>query len=123
MPELFYRLTKIYILKTWCHKVNLHQYIYNRPISIMVRVMARDTGVQSWVESYQRLKKWYLMLPCLTLSILRCKSRLKWGNTGKEVAPSPTTSWCSSYRKGKPSGHPRLRSPFDLLYLYIYIYI
>ena len=28
---------------------------------------------------------------------------------GKGVAPSPTP-WCSSYRKGEPSGHPRLRS-------------
>ena len=29
----------------------------------------RETGVQSQVKSYQRLKKWYLMLPCLALSI------------------------------------------------------
>ena len=33
--------------------------------------MVRETGVQSQVESYQRLKKWYLMSPCLTLSIIR----------------------------------------------------
>ena len=31
--------------------------------------MVRETGVQSQVESYQRLKKWYLMPPCLILSI------------------------------------------------------
>ena len=31
----------------------------------------REIWVQSQVESYQRLKKWYLMLPCLTLSIIR----------------------------------------------------
>ena len=30
-----------------------------------------ETRVQSQVKSYQRLKKWYLMLPCLTLSIVR----------------------------------------------------
>ena len=35
------------------------------------------TGVQSQVESYQRLKKWYLMPPCLTLSIIRYESRVK----------------------------------------------
>ena len=35
---------------------------------------------------------------CLTLSILRYGSRVKWSNPGKGVAPSPT-SWCSSYRK------------------------
>ena len=28
--------------------------------------MVWETRVQSLVESYQRLKKWYLMLPCLT---------------------------------------------------------
>ena len=26
--------------------------------------MVRETKVQSQVESYQKLKKWYLMLPC-----------------------------------------------------------
>ena len=39
--------------------------------------MARETGVQSQVESYQRLKKWYLIPPCLTLSIIRYVSRSK----------------------------------------------
>ena len=29
--------------------------------------MVREMGVQSQVESYQRLKKWYLMPPCLAL--------------------------------------------------------
>ena len=38
------------------------------------------------------------MPPCLTLSIIRNGSRVKWSNRGKEVAPFPT-SWCSSYRK------------------------
>ena len=61
--------------------------------------MARETWVQSQVESYQRLKKWYLMPPCLTLSIVRYGSRVKWSNPGKGVAPFPTL-WCSSYRKG-----------------------
>ena len=37
----------------------------------------RETWVQSQVESYQRLKKWYLMPPCLTLSIIRYGSRVK----------------------------------------------
>ena len=61
--------------------------------------MARDTWVQSQVESYQRLKKWYLMPPCLTLTNIRYVSRVKWSNPGIGVAPSPTP-WCSSYRKG-----------------------
>ena len=50
--------------------------------------MVRETGVQSQVESYQRLKKWYLMPPCLTLSIIRYASRVKWGNPGNGVVPS-----------------------------------
>ena len=62
--------------------------------------MARETWVQSQVESYQRLKKWYLMPPCLTLSIIKYGSRVKLSNP-EGVAPSPTP-WCSSYRKGSP---------------------
>ena len=54
--------------------------------------MVWKTGVQSQVESYQRLKKWYLMLPCLTLSIIRYRSRVKWSNLWNGVAPSPHLS-------------------------------
>ena len=68
---------------------------------MMVRVFTNSPGdwVQSQVESYQRLKKWYLMPPCLTPSIIRYRSWLKWGNPEKGVAPS-LTLWCSSYLKG-----------------------
>ena len=68
--------------------------------------MAQETGIQSLVESYQRIKKWYLMSPCLTLSIISYGSRVKWSNPGKGVAPSPTP-WDSSYRKSS------LRVPLD----------
>ena len=37
------------------------------------------------VASYQRLLKWYLIPPCLTLSDIRCVSRVKWNNPGKGV--------------------------------------
>ena len=56
---------------------------------------ARETGVQSQVESYQRLKKWYLIPPRLTLSIIRYRSRVKWSNPGKGGVSFPT-HWCSS---------------------------
>ena len=46
-----------------------------------------------------KTQKWYLMPPCLTLSIIKYGSRVKWSNPGKGVAPSPTPC-CSSYRKG-----------------------
>ena len=39
------------------------------------------------------------MPPCLTLSIIRYRSRVKWRNPGNGVVPSPTP-WCSSYQKG-----------------------
>ena len=60
--------------------------------------MARETEVQSQVKSYQRLKKWYLIPPCLTLSIIRDGSRVKWSNVGKGVARFLTPR-CSSYQK------------------------
>ena len=61
--------------------------------------MVRETRIQSQVESYQRLKKWYLMPPCLTLSIIRYGSRVKWSNQGKGVGPFPIP-WCCSFCKG-----------------------
>ena len=61
--------------------------------------MVWEIWVQSQVASYQRLLKWYLIPPCLTLSNIRYISRVKWSNPGKGVAPSPAP-WCSSYWKG-----------------------
>ena len=60
---------------------------------------AWEIRVQSQIESYQSLKKWYLMPLCLTLSIIRYVSRVKWSNPGKGVALSPTPQ-CRSYWKG-----------------------
>ena len=77
--------------------------------------MARETWVQSQVESYQSFKKWYLMPPCLTLSIIRYGSRVKWSNPGKRVAPFPTP-WCSKLSKREHSSHLRLWSPTLLTY-------
>ena len=48
--------------------------------------MARETRVQSKVASYQRVKNWYLIPPCLTLSIIRYVSRVKWRNPENGVA-------------------------------------
>ena len=46
-----------------------------------------------------KTKKWYLILPCLTLSINRYVSRVKWSNPGKRIMLSPTRRR-SSYWKG-----------------------
>ena len=77
-------------------KTNKSNFCFNKKCFLP---MVRETKVQSQVESYQKLKKWYLMLPCLTLSIIRYGSRVKWSNPGKGVAPFPTPR-CSSYWKG-----------------------
>ena len=79
--------------------------------------MARETWVQSQVESYQRLKKWYLMPPGLTPSIIKYGSRVKWSNPEKAVAPSPTP-WCCS----KGNLQATLDEGRQLYYLYnIYV--
>ena len=72
--------------------------------------MARETGVQSQLESYQRLRKWYLIPPSLTLSIKRYESRIRWSNPGKGVVPSSISRCSSNWKESQ-------------LYLYIYIYI
>ena len=59
--------------------------------------MAQKTGLQSQVGSYQRLKKWYLIPLCLTFSIIRYISRVKWSNPRKGVAPSPF-QYCSYWK-------------------------
>ena len=51
--------------------------------------MVRETWVQSQVESYQRLLKWYLIPPYLTLRNIRYVSRVNWSNPEKGVVPSP----------------------------------
>ena len=65
---------------------------------LSIRQWPGRPGFNLQVKSYQRLKKWYLMPPCLTLSIIRYGSRVKWRNPGKWVVPTPTL-WYSSYRK------------------------
>ena len=108
----------IYIYGQYLY-IYIYIYIYIKPDICQA---VRETWVRSQVESYKRLKKWYLMPPCLTLSIIRYGSRVKWSNPGKVVAPSPTP-WCSKLSEREPSGHPRLWSPTLLLLIYIYIYI
>ena len=49
--------------------------------------MVQETGFQSQVKYYQGLKKWYLMPPSLTLSIIRNGSRVSGANQGMESRP------------------------------------
>ena len=92
------------------------KYFEFKKKEIQCSPMVRKTGVQSQVESYQRLNKWYFMPPCLTLSIIRYGSRVKWSNPGRGVVPSSTPQ-SSSYWKGS------LQVPCDCghqLYFYFY---
>ena len=63
----------------------------------MSRVFANGPGDQGSIPG-QVIPKTQKMRfdTCLTLSIIRLGSRVKWRNPGKEVAPSPTP-WCRSY--------------------------
>ena len=86
-------------LRIRCHFCFNNLYQVFTSVWLDCSPIARETWIQSLVESYKRLKKWYLMPSCLILSIMRYGSRLEWSNPGKGVASSPT-SWCSSYQKG-----------------------
>ena len=94
----------------WCRLISTRNYwdlftfvtiLANRPIGLVVEcsLKARKARVQPQIESYQRLKKWYLLPPCLTLSIKRYVSRVGWSNPGKGVTLSPTPR-CSRCWKG-----------------------
>ena len=85
-------------------------------------LMVWENGVQSLIESYQRLKKWYLICPCLTLSIIRYVSRVKWSNTRKGVVPFPTPR-CRSYWKGSLWLPSTMVANFTFLHIYIDIYV
>ena len=73
----------------------------DRAVGRTVRVFANGPGDLGSIPDRVMLEtqKWYLMSPCLTLSIIRNGLRVKWSNPGKGVAPSLTPQ-CSSYRKG-----------------------
>ena len=97
-------------------------HIYTTPpLGLECSPMARETGVQSQVESYQRLKKWYLMPPCLALSIIRYGSRVKWSNLGKRVAHFLTLR--CSIENGAFGSPLTIIANFTYIYIYIYIYI
>ena len=58
----------------------------------MDRVSANGPGDRVSIPGrvIPKTKKWYSMPPCLTLSIIRKGSRVKWSNPVNGAAPSPT---------------------------------
>ena len=72
----------------------------------------------------QRLKNWYLIPPCLTLSIIRYVSRVKWTNPGKGVAPSPIPRCCSYWKWSlQVTLNYSHQFYFNILQLQLYIYM
>ena len=66
-------------------------------ICLVGRMSAKGLGDRGWILglAIPKTQKMILIPPCLTFSILRYVSRVKWSNQGKGVAPSPTPR-CSS---------------------------
>ena len=60
-------------------EIGFHYFIVNRAIGIMNKVFANGPGDLGSIPSRVILKtqKWYLILPCLILSIIRYGSRVK----------------------------------------------
>ena len=82
------------------------------------KYIARESWVQSQVESYQKLKKWYLMSLCIYTQ--HHKVQIK-GNVSQswERSNASATPWCSSYRKW--SHRVTVNNGRQLYLLYIYI--
>ena len=79
--------------------------------NLMSRVFANVPGDPGSIPDrvIPKTQKWYLMSPCLTLSIFREASRVKRSNPGNGIAPSNTSVW--KLLKRKPSRRHRRRSP------------
>ena len=69
--------------------IYIYIYIYILVFRVECSTVARETGVQSLVKSYQRLEKWYLMPSSLTLSFINYGSRLKSNNSRKRTSVVP----------------------------------
>ena len=72
---------------------------FNRLTGLVGRVFVNSPGDRGSIPGRvipKTFKKWYLIPHCLTLSIIRYVSRVKWSNLRKGVALSPTRR-CSSY--------------------------
>ena len=101
-----------------CNSVNTRPGFYNiSPYlsnGLVFRVFVNSLGDRGSIPGrvIQKTQKMVLIPPCLTLSIIRYGSRVKWSNPGKGVALFPTPR-CSSYRKGN------LQVTFDFTFYYI----
>ena len=66
--------------------------INHYPNYITISPVAQETGVQFQVNSYERLKKWYLVMPCLKLSIYKVTIKGKVEQSKERTSVLPYTS-------------------------------
>ena len=62
-----------------------------------------------------KIQKLYLMPLCLTLSIIRYGSRVKWSNPGNGIVHSPTPR-CSKLLKRREEAHERKKNRYATLH-------
>ena len=74
--------------------INLHTHTHTQS----VHQWSGRLGFNSRSSHTKDFKKWYLIPPWLTLSIIRYVLRVKWSNPGKRVASSPTPRCCSNWK-------------------------
>ena len=65
---------------------NIRRSLFNQWLECLP--IARETLGSIQVELHLRLKKWYLLPPCLTLNIIGYGSNVRWCYPGNGVAPS-----------------------------------
>ena len=84
----------------------------------MVRVFANGPGDWCWIPGrvIPKTQKWYLMPPCLTLSTVRYRSRIKWSNPENGVASSSTLRCCSYWKESYLVAHYSGRQLIDIVY-------
>ena len=65
--------------------INIDIFVY-QPIGIVVKVFAIGLGDWGSIpgQVITKTQKWYLMVPCLTFSIIKYRSRVSGGIQGKE---------------------------------------
>ena len=85
---------------------------------LVVRVFAKDPGDGGSIPGrvIPKTQKWFLIPPCLTLSIIRYGSMVKWINPGEGVVPFHTPR-CRSYLKGTFTFSSTIVGKFLLLYI------
>ena len=91
-------------------------FLLDRSIGLAVRVFNNGSGDWGSIPGRVIPKTQKMMPPCLTLSIIRYGSRVKWSNPRKGVALSSTPR-CCSYWKGS------LRVTFDYYFLLAHYFI